>query len=106
MLCMAQQIGQGLTFAAALLLSSTALAQTAGTDAPPPAPVDERGVPTREGNIYDFRDHQPTQAGPPSAGSAQQVEQGVQELLQQTDKLDKQSEQDERGLSGDSDGQH
>jgi hypothetical protein len=106
MLCMAQQMGQGLAFAAALLLSSAALAQTAGTDAPPPAPADERGIPTREGNVYDFQAHQPRQAGPPSASSAQQVEQGVQELLQQTDKLDKQSEQDERGLSGNSDGQH
>ncbi|HUC66407.1 MAG TPA: hypothetical protein VMA53_13300 [Stellaceae bacterium] len=106
MSCMAQQMGQGLAFAAALLLSTAALAQTAGTDAPPPASVDEHGVPTREGNTYDFRDHQPTQPGPPSASSAQQVEKSVQDLLHQTDELDKQSEQDERGLSGGSNGQH
>lgn len=105
MSCMVQQMGQGLAFGAALLLSSAALAQTAGTDAPPPASVDEHGVPTREGNTYDFRDHQPTQAAPPSASSSQQVEKSVRELLQQTDQLDKQSEQNERGLSGGSNGQ-
>ncbi len=106
MLCMAQQMGQGVALAAALLLSSSALAQTAGSDASPPAPVDQRGVPTREGNVYDFRAHQPRQDGPPSASSAQEVEKGVQDLLQQTDQLDKQSEQNERSLSGTSDDQH
>jgi len=94
-------VRHALAFAAAFLFmtAATALAQNAGT-------VDGGAVPPRNGNVYDHRNHQPTQAedaaggiAPPSAGGAEQVEQEVKELLQQTDILDRESEQHERGLS-------
>ena len=76
-----------------------------------PAPVDgveSRGstgnVATREGNTYDHRDHQPTEAEisaaeqaagklPPSSPSTTEVEKEVHDLLKQADTLDKQSEE-------------
>lgn len=86
---------------AALVLaaSSPSVAQNAlapGAGAVPPA---------REGNIYDHRDHQPTQAevggaeaaagiGAPSSESQTQVEKEVKALLKRTDQLDQQSEED------------
>jgi hypothetical protein len=86
---------------AALVLaaSSPSLAQ----NAPPPGA--EAVPPMREGNVYDHRDHQPTQAevgaaeaadgiGAASPGSEKQVEKEVKALLKQTDELDKQSEED------------
>jgi hypothetical protein len=98
--------------AAALVLtaSSLALAQSAPTSGGLAAP------PAREGNIYDHKDHQPTEAevraaeraagtASPSSGTKQQVEDEVRELLQQTDRLDKQSEQQEQDYpSGSSSG--
>jgi hypothetical protein len=42
----------------------------------------------REGNIYDFHEHQPTEADP-SAATTKQVESEVQNLLKQTDELDR-----------------
>ena len=73
------------------LTASPALAQSnpyPGPTAPPPA---------RVGNIYDHKHHQPTESDAGAAeragSSKQQVEQEVQELLQQTDRLDRQSEQ-------------
>jgi len=90
-----------------LAASSPALAQsdpTSGGGAAPPA---------REGNIYDHRDHQPTEADveratgteSPSSGANRQVEDEVKALLQQTDKLDKQSEQQDQDYpSGSSSG--
>src|SRR5258708_13353733 len=75
-----------------LAASSPALAQSvppAGGGAAPPA---------REGNIYDHKDHQPTEAdvagtASPSPGAKGQVEDEVKALLQQTDRLDKPAEQ-------------
>jgi hypothetical protein len=71
-----------------------ALAQSddaAGLAASPPA---------RAANIYDHKDHQPTERDVPpaarAAASQRQVETEVQALLRQTDELDKQSEQRER----------
>ncbi len=88
----------------ALLASLSALAQTG------PAPTGTAGPPAREGNIYGHKDHQPTQAEidratgtpgvdrPPS--DASQVEEDVQKLLQQSDRLDKQLDREERGGDG------
>ena len=64
------------------------------------APVDvEHASPTREGNVFDHRDHQPTEAqvdraegssgiNSPSPTTEHQVEEGVDKLLRQTDELD------------------
>lgn len=64
------------------------------------APVDvEHASPTREGNVFDHRDHQPTESQVgraegssgidyPSPTTEQQVEGGVEKLLRQTDQLD------------------
>jgi hypothetical protein len=80
--------------AVVLAASATALAQSddnAGRAAPPPA---------REGNVYGHKAHQPTEADVPPAARAgssqQQVEQEVQDLLRQTDELDKQADERER----------
>jgi hypothetical protein len=93
---------------AALVLaaSSPSLAQNAPTPGAGAVP------PAREGNIYDHRDHQPTQAevvgaeaaagiGAPSPESQTQVKNEVKALLKQTDQLDRQSEED---LTSDSNG--
>ena len=72
-----------------------------------PTPGGAAAPPAREGNIYDHKDHQPTEAEvraaeraagteSPSSGTKRQVEDEVDELLQQTDRLDKQSEQQEQ----------
>lgn len=78
-------------FVLVLAASSSALAQRA------PAPADTTPPPARAGNIYDHKAHQPMESDlPPAArsGSSQsQVEKEVQELLRQTDELDRQSEQ-------------
>ena len=92
---------------AALLLSTSlpALAQNAPSFGGPPA---------RIANIYDWKDHQPTQqdvdvaraaAGLPrsslkSRQTVNQVEREVQALLKQTDELDRRSNEDLRGYSG------
>ena len=82
---------------AALLLAASlpALAQSdqaPAATAPPPA---------RVANIYDHKDHQPTESDAGAleraAGNKRQVEKEVQELLRQTDRLDKQSEEQELG---------
>ena|SRR5579859_978889 len=64
------------------------------------APVDvEDASPTREGNVFDHRDHQPTESqvdrtegssgvNNPSPTTEQDVEGGVEKLLKQTDQLD------------------
>jgi hypothetical protein len=92
-----------LTAVVAVVLAaiSSALAQNGparGAKARPPA---------REGNIFDHQDHQPTQAEVDSAEAAAsarvpsesdtQVESEVNTLLRQTDKLDKQSDEDLKG---------
>lgn len=69
-----------------------------------PASVDGAMPPTREGNIYDHKDHQPTEAeisraqaaagDRPQSVNAAHVEKGVQDLLKHMDKLDTQSEQE------------
>ena len=78
-----------------LAASATALAQSDDTSRGRAQPV-----PTRSGNIYDHKAHQPTEADvPPAAGSGssqQQVEKEVQDLLRQTDELDRQSDERER----------
>ena len=74
------------SIAAALVLSvpMIALAQNAS---PPPAGA---ATSSREGNIYIYghRKHQPRE-GRPLTGRASQVDDEVQELLIQTDDLDK-----------------
>jgi hypothetical protein len=93
---------------AALVLaaSSPALAQSA------PAPDAGAMPPAREGNIYDHRDHQPTQAeidraeaaagiGAPSRESQKQVEKEVRALEKRTDELDKASDEDLTSSSND-----
>ena len=75
-----------------LAASSPILAQTN------PPLVDRAIPPAREGNIYDHKDHQPTEAevsrtGRPQSVNAAPVEKGVEEFLKQMDKLDKQSEE-------------
>lgn len=85
----------------AIAVAAPALAQSddsAGRAAPPPA---------RAGNIYDHKVHQPTESELPAsarAGSSRrQVEEEVQQLLRQTDELDKQSdERAQRAPSGSS----
>jgi hypothetical protein len=74
-----------------LLLTSAAVAQSADTS------INQASL--SEGNVYHYRDHQPTQAGdaalgvaPPSAAARQRVEKEVEELLRQSRRLDKQSE--------------
>jgi hypothetical protein len=70
------------------------------------APLGAAAVPpAREGNIYDHRDHQPTQAEidaaeaaagahPAREPSQTQVEDEVKALLKQTDEADKRSDAD------------
>jgi hypothetical protein len=90
---------------AALLLAAAppALAQNAAApDTTPPA---------REGNTYDHRDHQPTQAEIDRAAAAagvrppsqnpEPVEDEVKALLKQTDEVDQRSAEDvKNGASG------
>jgi hypothetical protein len=91
---------QGWAVAAAiLLLTSNAFAQSAG----PLSPGDGAQAPARAGNIYDHHDHQPTAADDAAAGIAespettQQVQKEVDQLLRQTDRLDREDGQTERG---------
>jgi hypothetical protein len=85
--------------ALALAVSGPAFAQNA------PAPPSGATPPPREGNVYDHRDHQPTQAEvhssevaagarQSSSESSTQVDDEVKALLEQIDKLDKQSDDD------------
>jgi hypothetical protein len=92
--------------AAAFLLSIPlpALAQNAPSFGAPPA---------RIANIYNWKDHQPTQQDVDAAKTAaglprlslnrgqtvDQVEKEVQALLKQTDELDRRSDDDLRGYS-------
>ena len=69
-----------------------------------PASADGAMPPTREGNIYDHKDHQPTEAevsraqaaagDRPQSVNASHVEKGAKDLLKRMDKLDTQSEQE------------
>lgn len=85
-----------------LAASSPALARN------DPAPAGMATPPAREGNIYDHKDHQPNQAEVsgaegaaaierPSSDSKRKVEEEVNNLLQQTDRLDRQMELQEQG---------
>jgi hypothetical protein len=87
------------TVAATLLAATSAIqAQTNQT------PVDGAMPPLREGDIYDHKDHQPTEAEISRARAAagdraqstnpERVEKGVTDLLKQMDKLEIQSEQE------------
>jgi hypothetical protein len=82
-----------------LAVSAPAFAQRA------PAPDAGAMPPAREGNIYDHRDHQPTQAeidraeaaagpGAPARESQKQVEEEVRALEKRTNELDKESDED------------
>jgi hypothetical protein len=91
--------------AAFLLSTLPALAQNAPSFGAPPA---------RIANIYDWKDHQPTQQDIDAARAAaglprsslnrgqtfNQVEKEVQALLKQTDELDRRANEDIRGYSG------
>ena len=94
-----QSTTPSIAIALVLAASSPALAQSDPTSGAGAAP------PPREGNIYDHRDHQPTEVdvtgtASPSSGAKRQVEDEVKALLQQTDKLDKQSEQHDQDYPG------
>jgi hypothetical protein len=93
-----------LAFTAALLAAAAVFAPCARSHA---APGQTQGsqLPLREGNIYDHQEHQPTPAEeraagvpPISATTKHEVEQEVKRLLQQTDRLDKQSEEEVQGV--------
>jgi hypothetical protein len=69
----------------------------------PSAPLEAPAPPAREGDVYDHRDHQPTESevdraegrsGPdyPGPTTDQDVERGVENLLRQTDEMDKAAE--------------
>jgi len=88
-----------------LLLASNAPAQTAVTNGGS-RPQDGDQLPARIGNVYDHQDHQPTQAeeaaagiAPPSSSTKREVEKEVEELLQQTDRLDKQADELEQNAT-------
>jgi hypothetical protein len=95
------------TAAVAALLLAAALPALAQNPAPPGTTL-----PAREGNIYDHRDHQPTQAEidnaaaaagvrPPPSANPGPVEDEVKALLKQTDEADKRSDEDVKsGASG------
>src|SRR5258708_32974694 len=78
-----------IAIALVLAASSPALAQnypTSGGVAAPPA---------REGNIYDHKDHQPTEAAvagtaSPSPGAKRKAQDGGRALLRHTDRISKQ----------------
>jgi hypothetical protein len=67
-------------------------------------PVDDKdGSPAREGNVYEHRDHQPTESEVgraegksgvdyPNPTSDQEVERGVENLLRQTDEMDEEAD--------------
>jgi hypothetical protein len=90
---------RSLTLLAALIavplaVSPSAIAQNAA------APGATEAPPAREANVYDHRDHQPTQADVAGAEgstfpeeSNEQVEKEVDALLKQTDELDKESDE-------------
>lgn len=89
-----------------LAAASPAFAQNA------PAPDAGAMPPAREGNIWDHRDHQPTQAeieraeaaaggGAASQESQKQVEKEVRALEKRTDELDKESDEDLTSSSSD-----
>jgi hypothetical protein len=72
------------------------------------SPAGDGNTPAREGNIYDYRIHQPTAAevsdaelaagiGPPTSASTAEVEKEVEDLLNQADRLDRQSEEQDEG---------
>jgi hypothetical protein len=92
-----------------LTISSPVLAQSlpapiAGAE----TPSGDAGAPAREANIYDHRDHQPTEAEvgaaeaaagirEPSSASRADVEKDVEDLLNQADRLDQQAEEQDQG---------
>jgi hypothetical protein len=88
-----------LALASGLLLAgfSAAAAQGSSAAQEQAAPADRSTVPTREGNIYGHEEHQPTAAevekagglDAPSAGNEEQVEKNVNDLLRQTNEMDK-----------------
>ena len=59
----------------------------------------EQGPPTREGDIYDYKDHQPTEAAP-AADTSKQVDEEVKALLRKSDKLDRTFDDDDGGDPG------
>lgn len=77
----------------ALAASEPLMAQT--NPAPAAGPISS----PREGNIYDFKKHQPTEAevGGGDAKGRAEVEKEVQDLLKQLDELDRKSEEGAKG---------
>jgi hypothetical protein len=109
----ALSVNLAIVAATPFLLTTPALAQNSGRDARSVAPIDGGRAPARIGNVYDHRQHQPTQAqeaalgiAPTSPSNRRRVEQEVEELLRETDRLDKEAEQLERGLSDSSTNRH
>ena len=48
----------------------------------------EQAPATREGDIYDYKDHQPTEVAPPT-DTSRQVDEEVKALLRKSDELDR-----------------
>jgi ubiquitin len=77
-------IGNFLTVAAVLCAPVAATAQGAAG----------QSAPTREGPVYDYRNHQPTAPAPAASDvTTQQVEDEVKALLKQTEELDRAEQQ-------------
>jgi hypothetical protein len=109
----ALSVNLAIAAAAPLLLTTPALAQNSDRDARSVAPIDGGRTPARRGNVYDHRQHQPTQAqeealgiAPTSPSNRRRVEREVEEFLRETDRLDKEAEHLERGLSDGSTNRH
>jgi hypothetical protein len=109
----ALSVNLAIVAAAPLLLTTPALGQNSGRDARSVPPIDGGRAPARIGNVYDHRQHQPTQAqeealgiAPTSPSNKRLVEREVEELLREIDRLDKQSGQREHGVSDRSTNRH
>ena len=98
-------IHRAIAVAAGLVLTTSPLALAQSTVNPGAG----NGPQGREGNVYNHQAHQPTEAGvnaaernagvaPAPSGAEHEVEGEVNQLLQQTQRLDRQSEEDERGV--------
>jgi len=72
---------------AAALLALPWMTQAQNTSAPPAATP-------REGDIYDYRKHQPTESAP-TVGTTKQVDEEVKALLKQTQELDREYDEKE-----------
>jgi hypothetical protein len=98
--------GRAVAIALALILAESSLA-LAQSNLPPGGAA----TATREGNIWDHRDHQPTEAevraaekaagiAPIPGGTKQQVEEQVKQFLQQLDSQDMRYEKVDKDYHG------